>query len=44
MDSLKRKNSITDTSDSAIPPEKTDASKDLRAMLRTKKSTPFDDN
>ena len=45
MDTLKRKSTITDTtSDSAIPPEKTNASRDLRAMLKTKKSTPFDDN
>ena len=45
MDTLKRKNTVTDTmSDSAIPPEKTNASRDLRAMLKTKKSTPFDDN
>ena len=46
MDTLKRKSTVTDdnTSDSAIPQEKTSVSKDLRAMLRTKKSTPFDDN
>ena len=46
MDTLKRKSTITDSNDtpSAIPPEKTESAMNLRAMVKSKKSTPFDDN
>lgn len=46
MDTLKRKSTITDSNDtpSAIPPEKSESAINLRAMVKSKKSTPFDDN
>ena len=45
IDSLKRKTTVTDTvEDSAIPPEKTGSAMSLRAMVKSKKATPFDDN
>jgi archaellum biogenesis ATPase FlaH len=45
IDSLKRKTILADTiEDSAIPPGKTDAAKALRAMAKSKKASPFDDN
>jgi hypothetical protein len=45
IDSLKRKTILADTiEDSAVPPEKTDAAKALRAMAKSKKASPFDDN
>ena len=45
IDSLKRKTNVTDTvEDSAIPPEKTGSALSLRAMVKSKKATPFDDN
>jgi len=45
IDSLKRKTKVTDTvEDSAIPPEKTGSAMSLRAMVKSKKATPFDDN
>jgi hypothetical protein len=44
-DILKRKTAISnDSDDSAIPPEKTQAAMSLRAMAKSKKATPFDDN
>ena len=42
-DILKRKTTISGT-DSAGPSEKTDAAKALRAMAKSKKASPFDDN
>ena len=42
-DILKRKTTISGT-DSALPSEKTDAAKALRAMAKSKKASPFDDN
>jgi archaellum biogenesis ATPase FlaH len=45
IDSLKRKTILADTTeDSAIPPEKTGSALSLRAMVKSKKATPFDDN
>jgi len=45
IDSLKRKTTVTDTTEgSAIPPEKTGSALSLRAMVKSKKATPFDDN
>jgi hypothetical protein len=46
MDTLKRKSTITDSIDttSAIPPEKSESAINLRAMVKSKKSNPFDDN
>jgi replicative DNA helicase len=46
MDTLKRKSTITDSNDtpSAIPPEKSESAINLRAMVKSKKSNPFDDN
>ena len=45
IDSLKRKTKVTDTvEDSAIPPEKTGSALSLRAMVKSKKASPFDDN
>ena len=44
-DILKRKTTISnDGTSSAVPPEKTDAAKALRAMAKSKKASPFDDN
>ena len=44
-DILKRKTTISnDDTSSAVPPEKTDAAKALRAMAKSKKASPFDDN
>ena len=42
-DILKRKTIVTDNP-SAIPPEKTESAKNLRAMVKSKKSSPFSDN
>ena len=42
-DILKRK-TISSDETSAIPPEKTESAMNLRAMVKSKKSTPFDDN
>ena len=46
MDTLKRKSTITDSIDttSAIPPEKSESAISLRAMVKSKKTNPFDDN
>jgi KaiC/GvpD/RAD55 family RecA-like ATPase len=46
MDTLKRKSTITGSNDtsSAIPPEKSESAINLRAMVKSKKSNPFDDN
>ncbi|SVD93327.1 uncharacterized protein METZ01_LOCUS446181 [marine metagenome] len=46
MDTLKRKSTITDSEDtiSAIPPEKSEQAINLRAMVKSKKANPFDDN
>jgi len=46
-DILKRKTTISNDSsdiDSATPPEKNQSAMNLRAMVKSKKSTPFDDN
>jgi hypothetical protein len=44
-DILKRKTTIsTNDDDSAIPPEKNQSAISLRAMVKSKKATPFDDN
>ena len=43
MDKLNKKTTVTNT-DSAIPPEKTDSAMSLRAMVKSKKATPFNDN
>ena len=46
-DILKRKTTVSndsDDTDSAIPPEKNQSAMNLRAMVKSKKSTPFDDN
>jgi archaellum biogenesis ATPase FlaH len=42
-DILKRKTIGSDET-SAIPPEKTESAMNLRAMVKSKKATPFDDN
>jgi len=42
-DILKRKTIGSDDT-SAIPPEKTESAMNLRAMVKSKKATPFDDN
>jgi hypothetical protein len=46
MNTLKRKSTITGSDDttSAIPPEKSESAINLRAMVKSKKSNPFDDN
>jgi archaellum biogenesis ATPase FlaH len=46
MDTLKRKSTITDSEDttSVIPSEKSESAINLRAMVKSKKSNPFDDN
>ena len=45
MDKLKNSTLITSPNDdSAIPPEKTDSAMSLRAMVKSKKATPFTDN
>jgi archaellum biogenesis ATPase FlaH len=46
MDTLKRKSTITDSNDttSATPSEKSESAINLRAMVKSKKSNPFDDN
>jgi len=46
MDTLKRKSTITDLEDtsSAISPEKSESAISLRAMVKSKKTNPFDDN
>jgi len=43
MDKLNKKTTVTNT-DSAIPPEKTDSAMSLRAMVKSKKASPFNDN
>jgi RecA/RadA recombinase len=43
MDKLNKKTTVTNT-DSAIPPEKTDSAMSLRAMVKSKKASPFTDN
>jgi RecA/RadA recombinase len=44
-DILKRKTTVSSSdSDSAIPPEKSESAISLRAMVKSKKATPFDDN
>jgi RecA/RadA recombinase len=43
MDKLNKKTTVTNT-DSAIPPEKTDSAISLRAMVKSKKASPFNDN
>jgi archaellum biogenesis ATPase FlaH len=46
MDKLNKKTTVTnsDNTDSAIPPEKTDSAMSLRAMVKSKKASPFNDN
>jgi len=45
MDKLKNSTLITSPNDdSAIPPEKTDSAMSLRAMVKSKKASPFTDN
>ena len=46
MDKLNKKTTVTnsDSTDSAIPPEKTDSAMSLRAMVKSKKASPFNDN
>ena len=45
MDKLKNSTTVTkNDTDSAIPPEKTESAMSLRAMVKSKKSSPFDDN
>jgi len=46
MDKLKNSTTVTKSNDtdSAIPPEKTESAMSLRAMVKSKKASPFDDN
>jgi len=45
MNKLKNSTTVTkNDTDSAIPPEKTEAAMSLRAMVKSKKATPFDGN
>ena len=46
MDKLKNSTTVTKSNDtdSAIPPEKTESAMSLRAMVKSKKNSPFDDN
>jgi len=45
MDKLKNSTTVTkNDTDSAIPPEKTESAMSLRAMVKSKKASPFDDN
>ena len=46
MDKLKNSTTVTKSNDtdSAIPPEKTEPAMSLRAMVKSKKATPFDGN
>jgi replicative DNA helicase len=45
IDNLKRKTNVTEIpKDSAIPEEKTQPALSLRAMVKSKKASPFDDN
>ncbi len=45
MDKLKNSTLVTSPNDdSAIPPEKTDSAMSLRAMVKSKKASPFTDN
>ena len=45
MDKLKNSTTVTkNDTDYAIPPEKTESAMSLRAMVKSKKASPFDDN